>query len=381
MSGGLFERAGVPARVSDTAASRGAEHQMAARALAALTFLGGLVGSVNLFIDGSLHEGVPRVVYAVTMLVSLLIAVLLAVRQRAGRWPTFGLVLLGDLVYVIVALSMSEPEHATPLLMLFPSFVAAWFLGPWMVAVNMLATVAASTVAFAHTYDGLLLVALQVAISAGVLNSGCLGVFILRRRVQRLLAATQALSHADPLTGLANRRYLTELAPRMWRQARRDGSCLAAMVLDLDHFKQLNDAHGHAAGDAVLRAVATSLSAVVRPTDVLARLGGEELLVLGLVSDSVEAGRLAERLRRAVSASRTEGGHSVTASIGIALARPVDGEDAADAMWRLIDRADGAMYEAKQAGRDRVAAVVPRQRNVRRPSDLPLPGPATGEPA
>ena len=75
----------------------------------------------------------------------------------------------------------------------------------------------------------------------------------------------------------------------MWRQARRDGTRVAAMVLDLDHFKRLNDAHGHAAGDAVLRAVAGSLTATVRPADVLARTGGEELVVLGLVGDPDEA--------------------------------------------------------------------------------------------
>jgi diguanylate cyclase (GGDEF)-like protein len=153
------------------------------------------------------------------------------------------------------------------------------------------------------------------------------------------------------------------------------------MVLDLDHFKQLNDSHGHAAGDAVLRAVAASLSATVRPSDVLARIGGEELVVLGLVSDSAEAARFAERLRGAVAGSRTENGHAVTASIGIALVRPVDGEDAADAMWRLLDRADGAMYEAKQAGRDRVVAVLPRQRSVRLRDNRPQEGAPAGEPA
>ncbi len=177
---------------------------------------------------------------------------------------------------------------------------------------------------------------------------------------------------------MRNRRFLVEQAPRVWRQARREGSRVTAMVLDLDHFKRLNDSHGHAAGDAVLKAVAVSLSATVRPSDVLARVGGEELIVLGLVSDPGEAGRLAERLRTAVSASRTEGGHAVTASIGIALVRPVDGEDAADAMWRLVDRADGAMYEAKQAGRDRVAAVLPRQRTVRLQGNRPMPGSVTG---
>jgi diguanylate cyclase (GGDEF)-like protein len=172
------------------------------------------------------------------------------------------------------------------------------------------------------------------------------------------------LSNLDPLTGLYNRRYLVEQAPRLWRQARRDGTRVAAMVLDLDHFKRLNDAHGHAAGDAVLLAVAGSLATTVRPADVLARTGGEELVVLGLVSDSHEATRLAERLRSAVARTRTDDGHTVTASVGIALTRPVDGEDATDGLWRLVDRADAAMYEAKQLGRDRVAAFrVPQARS------------------
>jgi diguanylate cyclase (GGDEF)-like protein len=154
------------------------------------------------------------------------------------------------------------------------------------------------------------------------------------------------------------------------------------MVLDLDHFKRLNDAHGHAAGDAVLRSVANSLAASVRPADVLARTGGEELVVLGLVSDAAEAGRLAERLRAAVAASRSEAGHGVTASVGVALTRTVDGEDPRNALWRLVDRADAAMYEAKQQGRDRVAALqVPQPRPARRSEQGPTPGPVPGAPA
>jgi GGDEF domain-containing protein len=87
-------------------------------------------------------------------------------------------------------------------------------------------------------------------------------------------------------------------------------------------------------------------------------------VVLGLVGDPDEARRLAERLRLAVAGTRTEDGHAVTASIGVALTRPADGEDPADAMWRLVDRADVAMYEAKQQGRDRVAALaVPSARS------------------
>ncbi|MGR6963472.1 diguanylate cyclase domain-containing protein [Geodermatophilus sp. URMC 61] len=351
------------ARRHETSVSRGPERRIAALVLAALTFVAGLIGTAHLFVDGTLHQGATRISYAVAMAACLVAAAALAVRPRAGRWQTSGLVMLAEVVYVIVVLSVSVPAQATPLMLLFPSFVAAWFLGTWMLGATMLATVVACTIALTHTYDGALSIAVQVTISAGALNSAAFGVYVLRRRVQRLLEATQALSHQDPLTGLANRRLLVEQAPRVWRQARREGSRVAAMVLDLDRFKQLNDAHGHAAGDAVLRTVASSLAATVRPSDVLARTGGEELIVLGLVSDPAEAHRLAERLRAAVRTSRTDDGHSVTASIGIALARPVDGEDAADAMWRLVDRADGAMYEAKQAGRDRVAAALPRQRS------------------
>ena len=98
----------------------------------------------------------------------------------------------------------------------------------------------------------------------------------------------------------------------------------------------------------------------------------------GWVSDRAEPPGLAERWRSGVRTSRSASGHSVTASIGIALTRPVDGEDAADAMWRLVDRADGAMYEAKQAGRDRVAAVLPRQRTRALQDSIPPAGRTAG---
>jgi diguanylate cyclase (GGDEF)-like protein len=363
------------ARAADLAAGRGVERQVAALTLAGLLFLGGAMGLVNLFVDGVLREGASSSVYGGTMALLVALGGWLAVFRRVGRWETFGLVLLGDLVYVVVAMCIEDPvRYATPLMLLFPAFIAAWFLGPWMLAVNMLATVLACLLAMWGSYDSPLGLAVQVGVNSGVLNAASAGVYVLRRRVQRLLEATETLSHQDPLTGLANRRFLVEQAPRVWRQARREGSRVAAMVLDLDHFKQLNDAHGHAAGDAVLRAVASSLAATVRPTDVLARTGGEEMIVLGLVSDPAEAHQLAERLRAAVRTSRTDDGHSVTASIGIALVRPVDGEEAADAMWRLVDRADGAMYEAKQAGRDRVAAVLPRQRSGRFADSSPPAG-------
>jgi diguanylate cyclase (GGDEF)-like protein len=355
-----------------TAMSCGPEHRAATFTLAALLVLGAVMGTVTLFVGGVLRDGAPRGIYAVTMAVLVVMAVPLVVRQWAGHWQLFGLVLLGDLIYVVVALCIQNPvRYATPLMLLFPAFVAACFLGPWQLGVNMVATTVACLVGLLPLHEDPLGLVIQMGVSAGTLNAGALGVFVLRRRVQRLLVATQNLTRLDPLTGLFNRRFLVEQAPRLWRQARRDGTRLAAMVLDLDHFKRLNDANGHAAGDAVLRAVADSLAAAVRPSDILARTGGEELVVLCLVGDQDDAVHLAERLRFAVSDTRTAEGHAVTASIGIALARPVDGELPTDALWRLVDHADAAMYEAKRQGRDRVVALsVPRTR-APLPDELP----------
>jgi diguanylate cyclase (GGDEF)-like protein len=355
------------------------DHRISWLALAFLLLAGAGLGSLNLAVDGVLRGGPSRWLYAATMGLCLAVAVALLVRRRAGAWTTFGLVLLGDLIYVVVSLTIDDPvRYSTPLMLLFAAFIGAWFLGPWMLTVHMLLIPVACTVALWDSYDNRAAMVIQVVVSAGMLNSASLGVFLLRRRIERLLAATEAASRVDPLTGLHNRRYLAEQATRVWRQARRDGTRVVAMVLDLDHFKEVNDAHGHAAGDALLQAVARSLSATVRPADLLARTGGEEMVVVGMVSDSDEAARLGERLRTAVTGTRTGAGHAVTVSIGLALVRPVDGDDATSSLWRLIDRADAAMYEAKRSGRDRVSAGhMPRPRQALREEDVsavPEPG-------
>ncbi len=344
---------------------RGADGRLAALVLAVLLLVGAGLGSVNLLLDGVLRPGAGRWTYAVTMAGLGALGVLLLVRRRVDR-PVIGLLVgLGDLVYVVVALSITDPvRYAPPLMMLFAAFTAAWFLDGWMLGLHLLAVPVACWLALAPGVDDPAALAVQVVVQAVVLDVASAGVYVLRRRVQRLLAATERLSSTDPLTGLANRRSMAAGAERLWRQAQREGGSVAAFLLDLDRFKQLNDEHGHAAGDAVLLAVAQALAAAVRPTDVLARTGGEEMVVLGLVSDHHDAGRLGERLRTAVhQAGRAP--YRVTASVGAALTSPVPGEDAQDAVWRLIDRADLAMYTAKQAGRDRVVVdvpVVPRPR-------------------
>jgi diguanylate cyclase (GGDEF)-like protein len=345
----------------------GSDTRLAALCLAALLGVGAVLGSLNLVLDGAVQAGPTRAVYVATMALLLALGLVVLVRRQVTAAATAALVVVGDLVYVVVAESVTDPlRFASPLMLLLCCVAAAWFLGPRMLGVHMALVVAACAAALGRSFPDTAGLVVQVTVAAAVLDLMTLVVFLLRRRVQRLLVHTVALSSTDPLTGLANRRSLVEQAPRIWKQARRDGERVAALVLDLDHFKRLNDAFGHAAGDDVLRCVSAALSATVRPADVLARTGGEELVVLGLVADHSEARHLAERLRSAVAASGSEQHRRVTVSIGVALTRPGYGEDPADALWRLIDRADVAMYQAKQGGRDQVAlataAVVPAPR-------------------
>lgn len=128
---------------------------------------------------------------------------------------------------------------------------------------------------------------------------------------------------------------------------------MSLLVVDIDHFKQINDRWGHLAGDEVLRLVATTVVGCVRPSDLVVRLGGEEVLVV-LVAQPDDAGAVAERIRRQVE--QLPGTSPVTVSIGVAWTRP-DGDDRG-LLDRLVLEADGYMYEAKRAGRNRVVLPV-----------------------
>lgn len=160
----------------------------------------------------------------------------------------------------------------------------------------------------------------------------------------------------DPLTGLHNRRVLDEVAEGLALQAARRGAALAVAMLDVDHFKRLNDRHGHATGDAVLCGIARLLTQSLRRSDIACRHGGEEFLVVLPDCDAGQARERMEGIRRVVAAARLAGesGPRVTVSIGIA-AVPEVGVTVAEA----VRRADAALYGAKRAGRNRVV-LAPR---------------------
>jgi diguanylate cyclase (GGDEF)-like protein len=167
---------------------------------------------------------------------------------------------------------------------------------------------------------------------------------------QALLISTQkTLASTDPLTGIPNRRTLIQRLSAAV-DAAVDGSRAVVCLVDLDGFKAVNDRDGHAAGDAMLKAVASILGGALRETDTVARLGGDEFAVLAEVTESFTGEMLAERLRQAVALVGARSG--VTASVG--LAELVAGE----ALEDLLHRADAAMYRAKAAGGDRVALLT-----------------------
>jgi two-component system, cell cycle response regulator len=171
-----------------------------------------------------------------------------------------------------------------------------------------------------------------------------------------LLTRLVESSTRDALTGAFNRAFFEERLESEIAYAQRHGTKVAVLLIDIDHFKAVNDTHGHAAGDAVLRAVAREIGRTLRVEDVLARFGGEEFVILARAATRLDAYRMAERVRSAVTSAcvALPGGAEASVTISIGIARLHEGPESSCAE-ELLKIADRRLYKAKASGRNTIA--------------------------
>ena len=281
---------------------------------------------------------------AIASTLVVLILVLNAWSSRGGRHgPRLTLLTLVPALVLFLALSL-RLQGTIGLLWCYPSVLVLYCMLPerwaWWTNAALLAVV---------------LPALALSLETDIALRGAvtlLGVSLFSAILVRVITDQQDALRAqvvtDPLTGLLNRRALAPTLERAIGQHLQQGTPMTLLVVDLDHFKRINDEHGHEAGDVALRALGAILRSRTRAGDSVFRLGGEEFLLLLYGAAADDAARLAESLRRQIRDGVLLEGRTVTASIGLATLEP------AETMEEWLRRADSALYRAKAGGRDRV---------------------------
>jgi diguanylate cyclase (GGDEF)-like protein len=187
------------------------------------------------------------------------------------------------------------------------------------------------------------------------------------RELEEAVTTVQEMATNDMLTGVLNRRVMTELAEGEVKLIERSGASMCMVLIDIDHFKQVNDRHGHQGGDAVLKTMAKLIQSQLRHVDKFARWGGEEFLLMLPNIGPADAMAALERLRAGVQAMAIveRPGLSVTFSAGLAQAKP------GESLENLVERADQALYEAKRQGRNRCLAATAELASRTLPSGIP----------
>ncbi len=244
------------------------------------------------------------------------------------------------------------PELAFSVFYLVPVVVTAWVGPSWIaaaVAVTAGLAFPVGDLLAGHEPDASWVSVWNFAVRSGTF----LVVTGLTRALRRALEQERYLARVDPLTGALNGRSFVEFAEREVARSRRTGQPLTIVYLDLDGFKSVNDTHGRAAGDQVLKEVSDALRAGIRPTDAVGRLGGDEFALIFPATDAAEATNPLNRIRAAVKRYADRTGYGVSVSVGAAtFVRPPEDVNA------LLRVADELMYEAKNAGKDRIRQDV-----------------------
>ncbi len=295
--------------------------------LVALGFFG--LGIAGFLVPSSLTKHPTAVAWVLVVVCSIQVSVLVAVARGVPTLPLF----------------YAWPLMAGSFLLTRGSFLGSTAFGMASYAVALLPVFHEGD-PFPYVTFVLVIVALSFILGA---------VRVLSESSAQLLTDVRVAANFDPLTGVHNRRSFAEHSEALWAATTSDEP-LVALVLDLDHFKSVNDQYGHAAGDTVLRTVGEVLRATFPRTCLVARMGGEEFAVLCPGSTIDEAKAWAHEIRALLRDAKPIDGAEITVSIGIATS------DAASGVESLLDIADRASYAAKRAGRDRVVVADAPQR-------------------
>jgi diguanylate cyclase (GGDEF)-like protein len=318
--------------------------------------LGGAGLTVVLSVALGLSDGPPGsekwwLVYSAS-LVAAVVGLALVVRRRPASPTVLAVVPSAAAVLIAVTMASVGSNSLSGLMLLtWPVLFAGYLLSPRAAWCTLAVVVACMTVVLAASKAPQPL-AIWVELATSVTLT--LGVVLrLRAQAEELHAALAEQARTDPLTGLGNRRAFTEALDREFARHRRYRQPLSLLAVDVDHFKVINDTHGHAAGDRTLRALAELLEGLVRASDTVGRVGGEEFGVLMPDCGRRQALARGRALRAAVHYESQSWEHAITVSIGVATV-----PDSAWTVDELQDAADTALYAAKGAGRNRVTAAV-----------------------
>ncbi len=327
--------------------------RLRARATAVVTGASLLVSLIGLVADGSRPGDTPLGAWTGLWCFGVVVAaVLWWLGERAGEAAFFAVVGLHLVATVWTAVLVQAPQRGIPmeLMLLAPVALAAVFCrdGRFLAPIVVLACLAAVVIALE---GGRPVALVRSAMGVGTVLAVGAVVRVLRTTALEALDDARALARTDPLTGLANRLGLYEQSVRLWERQRRVGGTVVVVLVDIDRFKDVNDTWGHAAGDALLRHVAGRLAPYAGRAGAVGRWGGEEFLLV-VPGPPGSGERLGEQTRLALRQTWTR---PVTVSVGVHEVTPGPVDDVEEALWRAVERADEALYEAKRAGRDRVA--------------------------
>jgi diguanylate cyclase (GGDEF)-like protein len=292
--------------------------------------------AVNNLLEGRVGPALAIIAVQVALLIDI-------IALKRGRPPPvhYGFIILAMVAAILVVVQRQGIYGA---LWSYPVMLVGYFLlkrrHALLFSLGFLLLMGASV---AYWIDPLL----AVRVGATLLLTILLVNFVLNV-IGELKEALVLQANTDPLTGIFNRRHMTSSLEFVVEQGRRRVPNNALLVLDIDHFKMINDLFGHGNGDEVLRGLVRVLSERKRKADLMFRAGGEEFVILLIEADETTAIEVANEMRRRIEEANLLPGHRVTASVGVA------GQRAGESVDDWLRRADAALYRAKDAGRNRV---------------------------